>query len=89
MVIRLPETSRQMVHFVMTEGYKNRQNIFKVTHQEGTEETASLPKSFPVNVLMECRPGVTRWRSKVWRAVGVTVGSSADRPRERRPHRQS
>lgn len=79
MARKLPETRHQMVHFVVAEGYRNQLNNLKMTHREGTGETASLPESFPVNVLMECRPGVTRWLSQVWRAVGVTVGSSADR----------
>ncbi len=34
----------------------------------------SLPASMTVNVIMECRPGVTRWVPTVWEAVGVTVG---------------
>lgn len=38
-----------------------------------------LPDSFPVSVLMERRPGVTRWATEVWQAVGVTVGKGPDR----------
>ncbi len=34
----------------------------------------ALPASMKVNVIMERRPGVTRWVRTVWEAVGVTVG---------------
>lgn len=37
-------------------------------------DDAQLPESLAVSVLMECRPGVTRWAREIWQAVGVTVG---------------
>lgn len=41
---------------------------------ELNDDQSPLPESMTVSVLMECRPGVTRWASEVWQAVGVTVG---------------
>jgi hypothetical protein len=38
-----------------------------------------LPESLPVSVLMERRPGVTRWAASVWDAVGVTIGKGPSR----------
>lgn len=43
-----------------------------------------IPVFFDVAVLMECRPGVTRWQPHVWTPVGLVAGAVA-RGRPGRP----
>lgn len=48
-------------------------------------DTAALPDSFPVTVVMERRPAkVSKWVDYVWNAIGVTVGNSLDNQDESR-----
>lgn len=45
---------------------------------ERVAETKNLPDHFPVTVIMERRPAqVSQWVDYVWKAIGVTVGSTA------------
>lgn len=49
------------------------------------EITDTLPGHFPVTVIMERQTAqVSQWVDYVWKAVGITVGSSHDMPSEPR-----
>lgn len=37
-----------------------------------------LPESFPISVLLECRPAISEWIDFVWMAAAVIVGSRHD-----------
>lgn len=41
-------------------------------------EEQKIPDTFPVAVLMERRPGATRWQPFTWTAVGLVAGSVAE-----------
>ncbi len=45
-----------------------------------SSEALPSPEQFTVAVLMERRPGVTRWQPYVWAPVGLVAGAVADGP---------
>ncbi len=52
-----------------------------MTSSTPIDDAAELPDVLPVNVLMERRPGVTRWVRYVWQALGVVLGEGPERGR--------
>jgi hypothetical protein len=44
------------------------------------EPHGSDTRHFPVSVILERRPAVSRWADHVWTAAGITVGGRTDAP---------
>jgi len=53
-------------------------NIEKSLDDCGLSLDTTLPKYFPISVLLESRPATSKWIDIVWLAVAVTVGSRHD-----------
>lgn len=45
--------------------------------QSGSDNQAEARRHFPVAVVLERRPAVSRWVDHVWKAVGIAVGRHA------------
>jgi len=57
--------------------------IEQINSERSTEHSepsldAHLPEDFPVSVLLERRPAVSKWIDHVWQAIAVTIGSRHD-----------
>ena len=50
-----------------------------MTESRPIDDASALPDTLPVSVIMERRPGVTRWAPYAWQAVGVTMGTGPER----------
>src|SRR5690606_37120134 len=61
----------QRVHHRSQERQHDDRRRLAVTDTRPVDDQAPLPESLPVSVLMERRPGVTRWAAVAWDAVAV------------------
>lgn len=53
---------------------------------KSVEEVArTLPASYPVAVVMECRPSTSPWQTEQWEAVGIAAGGGGPADQEGPP----
>lgn len=59
------------MHYRPQERQHDDRRRLALTDTRPVDDQAPLPESLPVSVLMERRPGVTRWAAVAWDAVAV------------------